>query len=194
MTKAVEGWEFARMGRWPTPIPPTSRRPATRRWRRGGGSRRGRRSTPRLRDSETASAAFGLAAALWWLGESQASVDSSTRAYALFRRADDIEGAVRSATWLGITYKSNFSNFAAANGWIGRAERLLQPLEVGPLHAWAWVARAYQMPDLDTAAELTERALGVARECRRRRPRARGALTSSDASGSPWATTRKASR
>ena len=99
-----------------------------------------------LGDAETASAAFGLAAAQWWLGESQASVDSSTRAYALFRRADDIEGAVRSATWLCITYKSNFGNFAAANGWIGRADRLLQPIEVGPLHAWAWIARAYQMP------------------------------------------------
>ena len=119
-----------------------------------------------LLDAETANAAFGLAAALWWLGESQGSVDASTRAYALFRRADDLEGAVRCATWLGITYKSNFSNFAAANGWIGRAERLLKTVEIGPLHAWAWVARAYQMPDLDTAAALTERALGVARECR----------------------------
>ena len=118
-----------------------------------------------LRDHETASAAFGLAAALWWLGESQASVDSSTRAYALFRRADDIEGAVRSATWLCITYKSNFGNFAAANGWIERADRLLQPIEIGALHAWAWIARAYQMPDLETAAELSERALRVAREC-----------------------------
>ena len=39
-----------------------------------------------LNEAETAGAAFGLAAALWWLGESQASVDSSTRAYALFRR------------------------------------------------------------------------------------------------------------
>ena len=118
-----------------------------------------------LRDHETATAAFGLAAALWWLGESQASVDSSTRAYALFRRADDIEGAVRSATWLCITYKSNFGNFAAANGWIERADRLLQPIEIGALHAWAWIARAYQMPDLETAAELSERALRVAREC-----------------------------
>ena len=78
-----------------------------------------------LSGTETASAAFGMAAALWWLGESQASVDASTRAYALFRRADDLEGAVRSATWLCITYKSNFGNFAAANGWIERADRLL---------------------------------------------------------------------
>ena len=118
-----------------------------------------------LRGAETASAAFGLAAAQWWLGESQASVDASTRAYALFRRADDVEGAVRSATWLCITYKSNFGNFAAANGWIERADRLLAPLEIGPLHAWAWVAHAYRMVDLDGAVALTERALDVATAC-----------------------------
>ncbi|HWM22722.1 MAG TPA: response regulator transcription factor [Ilumatobacteraceae bacterium] len=118
-----------------------------------------------LRDGESAAAAFGLAAALWWLGESQASVDSSTRAYALFRRAGDVEGAVRSATWLCITYKSNFGNFAAANGWIARADRLLGTVAIGPLHAWTWIARAYRMPDLDAAAELTERALAVAGGC-----------------------------
>jgi DNA-binding CsgD family transcriptional regulator len=83
----------------------------------------------------------------------------------LFRRADDVEGAVRSATWLCITYKSNFGNFAAANGWIERADRLLAALDIGPLHAWAWVARSYRMVDLDAAAALTERALDVARAC-----------------------------
>ncbi len=108
----------------------------------------------------------------------------------MFRRAGDIEGAVRSATWLGITYKSNFGNFAAANGWIGRAERLLQPVEVGPLHAWAWIARAYQMPDLVTAAELTERALVVGRESMTSTSSS-WRCHSSDASGSRWATARE---
>jgi DNA-binding CsgD family transcriptional regulator/tetratricopeptide (TPR) repeat protein len=118
-----------------------------------------------LRESETAGASFGLAAALWWLGESQASVDASTRAYALFRRAGDVEGAVRSATWLCVTYKSNFGNHAAANGWIERADRLLRPIDIGPLHGWAAVARAYQMADLEAAASLTENALAIARRC-----------------------------
>ena len=59
--------------------------------------------------------------ALWWLGENQACVERCTRAYALFRRCGDVEGAIRCAVWLAITYKSNFANFAAANGWIGRA-------------------------------------------------------------------------
>lgn len=114
--------------------------------------------------TEAAQAYFGLAAALWWLGENQASVSRCTRAYALFRRAGDVGSAVQCAVWLGITYKANFANFAAASGWIGRAERLLEPLEPGPLHGWAWMARAYRMTDLVAAEELTMRAVDLARQ------------------------------
>jgi DNA-binding NarL/FixJ family response regulator len=116
-----------------------------------------------LAEAETAEGCFGLAAALWWLGENQASVERCMRAYALFRRCADDKSAIRAAIWLGITYKSNFANFAAANGWLGRAQRLLEPLDPGVQHGWLWVARAYRMTDLDTAEELTARALNVAR-------------------------------
>ncbi|MGH3986411.1 MAG: LuxR C-terminal-related transcriptional regulator [Pseudonocardiaceae bacterium] len=117
-----------------------------------------------LAREETAQACFGLAAALWWLGENQASVSRCTHAYSLFRRAGDVGSAVQCAVWLSITYKANFANFAAASGWIGRAERLLEPLEPGSLHGWTRVARAYRMADLDTAEELTVRAVDLARE------------------------------
>ena len=70
--------------------------------------------------------------ALWWLGESQRCVDECTRAYALFRRDGDDVAAAQCAIWLAITYKANFANFAAANGWLERAERLLRPIEPGP--------------------------------------------------------------
>ncbi|MGH9192322.1 MAG: class I SAM-dependent methyltransferase [Acidimicrobiales bacterium] len=112
---------------------------------------------------ETAEGHFGLAAALWWLGENHGSVTHCTRAYSLFRRSGEVAGAVQCALWLAIVYKANFANFAAANGWIARADRLLEPLDPGPLHAHSWVARAYRMPDLRAAQELTGRALGVAR-------------------------------
>jgi DNA-binding CsgD family transcriptional regulator len=116
-----------------------------------------------LEDQETGAARFGLAVALWWLGENHRCVEQCSRAYALFRRADDVERAAQSAIWLAITYKANFANFAAANGWIARAERLLAPLDVGPLHGWVDVARAYRMADLDTAEVLAARAVDVAR-------------------------------
>jgi tetratricopeptide (TPR) repeat protein len=117
-----------------------------------------------LEQGETAQAHHGLATALWWLGDNEGSVAESTKAYSLFRRSGEIEAAVQCALWLGIAYKANFANFAAANGWIARADRLLEPLQLGPLHGFAWVVRAYRMADLDGAEALTRRALTLARE------------------------------
>jgi DNA-binding CsgD family transcriptional regulator len=117
-----------------------------------------------IADGETAQARLGLATALWWLGDNRASVKHCTTAYSLFRRSGDIDGAVESALWLAITYKANFANFAAANGWIARAERLLGPVQSGPAHAWLWVTKAYRMADLDGAEVLTQRALDLARD------------------------------
>jgi ATP/maltotriose-dependent transcriptional regulator MalT len=116
-----------------------------------------------LADEETAEECFGLAMALWWLGENHACVEQCGRAYTLFRESGDAQRAAQSAVWLAITYKANFANYAAANGWINRAERLLEPFAPGPLHGWVWVARAYRLTDLDTAEELTERAAEIAR-------------------------------
>jgi ATP/maltotriose-dependent transcriptional regulator MalT len=116
-----------------------------------------------LEEAETARAHHGLASALWWLGENEGSVTECIQAYSLFRRAGDIDGAVQCALWLGITYKANFANFAAASGWIGRADRLLEPLEPGALHGFAWLVRAYRTADLARAEALTRRALTLAR-------------------------------
>ncbi len=113
---------------------------------------------------ESAEAHFGLAMAAWWSGENQASVESCAQAYALHREADDVEGAAQCAVWLAITYKANFGNFAAANGWIGRAQRLLEPLPSGSLHAWVLVAKAYRMADLAHARSLTEQAVELGRQ------------------------------
>ena len=66
-----------------------------------------------LASTDYGAARFGLATALWWKCESQASVDECTKAYALFRREGAIESAIQSAVWLTITYKANFANFAA---------------------------------------------------------------------------------
>jgi DNA-binding CsgD family transcriptional regulator len=116
-----------------------------------------------LTETETAEGRSGLASALWWLGESRACVEQGARAYTAFRRDGDDVRAADCAVWLAITYKSNFASSTAANGWLGRAARLLEPIEHGPHHGWLWIARAYRMPDLDVAEQLTTRALEVAR-------------------------------
>jgi ATP/maltotriose-dependent transcriptional regulator MalT len=116
-----------------------------------------------LTTDDSAEANLGLAGALWWLGENRGSVDACVRAYGRFVHRGDIASAVRCAAWLGIVYKANFANFAAANGWLTRAERLVEASEPSLLHAWIWLARAYQNPDLSAASLLTERALQLAR-------------------------------
>jgi len=116
-----------------------------------------------LADGETAEAFFGLAVALWWLGENQACVTACGRAYSLFRHSGEVERAAQCAVWLAITYKANFANFSAANGWIGRAERLSEQVDSGALQGWVLVARAYRMVDLDAAEDLTAQAVEVAR-------------------------------
>lgn len=116
-----------------------------------------------LEIDETAEAWFGSAVASWWLGSNRESVERCTRAYVLFRRSGTDLNAARCAVWLAITYKANFANFAAANGWIARAERLLEGQRPGSLHGWVWIARAYRLPDLNAAEALTSKSLEVAR-------------------------------
>ena len=84
---------------------------------------------------ETAEARFGLAMALWWLGENQASVAECARAFTLYRRSGELAEAARCAVWLSITFQANFANQAAAGGWLGRAERLLEGLDDPSLRA-----------------------------------------------------------
>ena len=117
-----------------------------------------------LERRETPEECFGLAVSLWWLGENHASVERCSRAYSLFRASGDVPGAVRCAVWLAITYKANFANPVAANGWLNRAERLLSALPPGPLHGWLWIARAYRLDDLRAAEELSARAAELARD------------------------------
>jgi ATP/maltotriose-dependent transcriptional regulator MalT len=120
-------------------------------------------STAESKAARAAAAGLGLAAALWWQGENQGSVDRATEAYARFRRAGDVFGAVRAAVWLAITYTANFANRPAASGWLGRADRLLADVSPGPAHGWVAIARGYRMADLVEAAALTERALELGR-------------------------------
>ena len=78
-----------------------------------------------LTHDQDPAAFIGLASALWWLGDSHGSVRNGMRAYARFRQVGDTDRAVECAVWLAITYKANFGNSAAANGWSRRADRLL---------------------------------------------------------------------
>jgi ATP/maltotriose-dependent transcriptional regulator MalT len=113
---------------------------------------------------EDPEARFGLASALWWLGDSRTGVREAARAYALFREGGDVPGAIQCAVWSSFIYHGDFANYAAANGWVGRAETLLQGLDEGSLHGWVRLARASILIDLPAAEDLTELALRLARD------------------------------
>jgi DNA-binding CsgD family transcriptional regulator len=116
-----------------------------------------------LADEETPEALDGMGAALWWLGETRASVAHTERAYAEYRRAGDGVSAALAAISLSVTWISNFDNHAAAGGWLARAERVMAEADPNPLRGWLWLLRAYLEPDPDRAQELYQRALELAR-------------------------------
>jgi DNA-binding NarL/FixJ family response regulator len=117
-----------------------------------------------LAEQETPQALDGMGVALWWLGETRASVAHTERAYAGFRRAGDAVPAAVAAISLCVTWISNFDNHAAAGGWLARVERLLGDLDPNPLQGWLWLLRGYLEPDAGRARELQQRALELARD------------------------------
>jgi DNA-binding CsgD family transcriptional regulator len=116
-----------------------------------------------LAEKETPEALDGMGVALWWLGETRASIAHTERAYAEFRRASDAVAAAVAAMSLCVTWISNFDNHAAAGGWLARAERVLGDLDPNPLQGWLWLLRGYLEPDTGRARELQQRVLELAR-------------------------------
>jgi DNA-binding NarL/FixJ family response regulator len=104
-----------------------------------------------------------MGVALWWLGETRASIDHTERAYAEFRRAGDSVPAAVAAMSLCVTWASNFDNHAVAGGWLARAERLLGDLDPNPLQGWLWLLHGYLEPDTGRARELQQQVLELAR-------------------------------
>jgi len=116
-----------------------------------------------LAERETPEALDGMGVALWWLGDTRASIAHTERAYAGFRRASDAVAAAMAAMSLCVTWISNFDNHAAAGGWLARAERVLGDLDPNPLQGWLWLLRGYLEPDTGQARELQQRVLELAR-------------------------------
>ena len=116
-----------------------------------------------LAEEETAEALDGMGAALWWLGETRASIAHTERAYAEFRRTGDAVPAALAAISLCVTWFSNFDNHAAAGGWLARAERVMAEADPNPLQGWLWLMRAYLEPDPGRAQELHQQTLELAR-------------------------------
>jgi DNA-binding CsgD family transcriptional regulator len=112
---------------------------------------------------EAPAALEGLSDALFWLEEIGLSIDRRTRACVIYQEAGDACRAARAALWLAISYFSALGNGAAGNGWLQRAERLLE--KTGPCAERGWLVqlRGKMTPDAATLVDRAREALEIAR-------------------------------
>jgi DNA-binding CsgD family transcriptional regulator/predicted negative regulator of RcsB-dependent stress response len=120
-----------------------------------------------IESAPSGEALFGAGIALWWLGETEASLRSWEHAYAEFRRQADQAQAVLAAFYLCLGWRMSLGNDVVANGWLERASGLVEEFELVSLAGWVELARAYTANDSGDptgAAEQARRALDSARQ------------------------------
>ncbi|MGH3132670.1 MAG: LuxR C-terminal-related transcriptional regulator [Gaiellaceae bacterium] len=89
-----------------------------------------------LAGGETPDGFEGLSWAAWWLDDADAVFGARERAYRLYKRAGDAASAARMAAWLAADELDFHGAAAVAGAWLQRANRLLEPLDVGAEHGW----------------------------------------------------------
>jgi hypothetical protein len=106
-----------------------------------------------LRADESPEALEGLGLAAWWLEDDGTVIGARRRAYRLYQDRGDRCGAARAATGLAMDHFLR-GEHAVANGWVRRAQRLLDGLEQCPEPGWLAIVEAHMalMADHDPAA------------------------------------------
>lgn len=92
---------------------------------------------------ESTDALEGIGMAAWWVEDFPAAIGAREQAFRLYRSADDRIGAARMAVWLANDYADYRGETAVANGWLRRAERLLDELPPCPEQAWLAYSKAH---------------------------------------------------
>ncbi|MDQ3661943.1 MAG: LuxR C-terminal-related transcriptional regulator [Actinomycetota bacterium] len=115
---------------------------------------------------ESPEALNGLGQALWWLGETSASIDYRERAYSGFRARPDPDRAVDIALGLSIHYQANVGNAPASSGWLGRARRLVDEFALDSYRGWIALFDAGEAGDPVAVERLSRDALETARGVR----------------------------
>jgi ATP/maltotriose-dependent transcriptional regulator MalT len=117
---------------------------------------------------ETVDAIDGLGEALWWLGDSKGGVELRERAYAEYRRQGETVRAAGIAVWLSTQYLTVYGNEAASNGWLGRAERILESMPPCPEQGWVAFRRGKRKSDPRASEGDARQVIAIARETRDR--------------------------
>lgn len=95
-----------------------------------------------LHHEETAEAWEGVGLASWWMDDEETIFKARERAYLLYREKGDWRGAARVATALGWDCATFRGDLAIANGWLQRAQRLLEEVPLCAEHGWLLARQA----------------------------------------------------
>jgi ATP/maltotriose-dependent transcriptional regulator MalT len=112
---------------------------------------------------ERAEVLDGLSQAVHYQGEHDLAIDLKERAFAAYRRHDKRVEAAELARWLAFLHGAVRGNMAAANGWMARAESLLDGIDECPAHGWLTLDRAPFTSDSSERERLALAALSIAR-------------------------------
>lgn len=146
MDEVAVGWDALRRGRW------DAARAIFENATTGG---------------ESAEAFEGLSWAAWWRDDARAVFAARERAFALYKQRGDRAGAARMATWLAADELDFNGAVSVSSGWLGRARRLLEPVEQGPEHGWLAFHEGYVARLRADNSAAAERAALAARLGRR---------------------------
>src|SRR5436190_3056488 len=80
----------------------------------------------------SAEALDGLGRTLWWLGDVDGAIENRERAYVLLRKQGNVDAAALIALWLSREYLEAVGNEPASQGWLARAQGLLEGIAETP--------------------------------------------------------------
>src|SRR5262245_4986180 len=89
-----------------------------------------------VNEQRTPEALEGLGDACWWLNDAPRVFEAREEAYRLYHERGDRASAARIALWLYWDYRAFRGDGAVANGWLHRAERLVEGLESTREYGW----------------------------------------------------------
>jgi DNA-binding CsgD family transcriptional regulator len=112
-------------------------------------------------DARAAEAWEGIGLASYWRDDPTRAIEAHERAFAAYRDLQQPALAARMALWLADDHMTFLNAAAVANGWIERAERLLQDAPDAVAHAWLPIYRGHYVLQVEFDAE---RAGALARE------------------------------
>jgi len=105
-----------------------------------------------------------LAKAAWWSGRAAESIEAHERAYAAYIERGDLERAAFVALTLRREHASKLAG-SVAQGWLGRAEKLLEDRAESPPHGYLAIAHgelAWNRGELEHALSHIDRAVEIA--------------------------------